>query len=139
MAELESRTAFAHSVFGADHLHGRPARLIKGSSSRIIYHDHAFATKYLKGATRSFDYDAFDEHFHRHGPLHKPTLVPPKTTFKVIDEDYANVESFLGQALRKNGTLYASDIAEALNMDYLKVREVVARMVKEGKLSVKRS
>jgi len=58
-------------------------------------------------------------------------------TFKLVNEDYSNVEYFLRKAFRKKQSLYASDVADALGMDYGEVREILARMIREGKLGVK--
>lgn len=57
--------------------------------------------------------------------------------FKFVHDDYSIVESFLIKTFKKRKILSASDIADALDMDYGDVREVLARMIKEGKLGVK--
>jgi predicted ArsR family transcriptional regulator len=57
--------------------------------------------------------------------------------FKFVTDDYMVVESFLQEAFKRKRSLSASDIADALEMDYEDVREALARMIKEGKLGVK--
>lgn len=55
----------------------------------------------------------------------------------VSDDDYSIVESFLIKTFKKKKLLSASAIADALGMDYGDLREVLARMIMEGKLGVK--
>ena len=57
--------------------------------------------------------------------------------FKFVDDDYGVIESFLQKAFRRKQSLSASDIADALEMDYGDVREALAHMIKEGKLGIK--
>lgn len=57
--------------------------------------------------------------------------------FKFVDDDYVIIESFLSKAFKHKQSLSASDIADALEMDYGDVREILARMIREGKLAVK--
>jgi len=55
----------------------------------------------------------------------------------VVDRDYSAVESYLRHAFKNKASLYASDVANALGLEYATVREVIARMIKEGKLMAK--
>ncbi len=55
----------------------------------------------------------------------------------MMSEDYSDVEHFLREAFRKRQSVYASDVADALGMDYSEVREILARMIREGQLGVK--
>lgn len=57
--------------------------------------------------------------------------------FKFMDDDYSAVETFLRKTFKTKRPISASDIADALGMDYGNVREVLARMIREGKLGVK--
>jgi hypothetical protein len=67
-----------------------------------------------------------------HGETGKPASI-----FKFVDDDYMAVELFLQKVFKKKKSLSASEIADALEMDYGDVREVLGRMIKEGKLAVK--
>ena len=57
--------------------------------------------------------------------------------FKFMDDNYLVIESFLRDQFKKKQSLSAASIANALAMDYGEVREVLAMMIKEGKLGVK--
>ena len=59
------------------------------------------------------------------------------SSFKMLDEDYSTVVSYLGQAFKRKASLHASDVADALGMDYGTVREIIAQLIDEGKLKVK--
>jgi predicted ArsR family transcriptional regulator len=57
--------------------------------------------------------------------------------YDVVDRDYSTVESYLRHAFKNRASLYASDVADALGLEYATVREIIARMIKEGKLTAK--
>ena len=65
----------------------------------------------------------------------KPQLNP--LGFQTLDEDYSTVECYLRQSFRSRPSIYVSDIADALSMDYGIVREIIAKMIREGKLTTK--
>jgi hypothetical protein len=69
-----------------------------------------------------------------HSPIDKGRR--SAAVFKFVD-DYGVIESFLQKAFKRKRSVFASDIADALEMDYGDVREALALMIKEGKLGIK--
>jgi hypothetical protein len=59
------------------------------------------------------------------------------SVFRFVNSDHFAIESFLRKAFAKKRSMSASEIADSLGMDYGEVREVLARMISEGKLGVK--
>jgi len=58
-------------------------------------------------------------------------------TFKLVADNYSVVHTFLQKTFKRRRSVSASDIADALGMDYADTREILARMIKEGKLGLK--
>jgi len=58
-------------------------------------------------------------------------------SFTMLDENYSTVLEYLGHAFKRRASLRASDVAEALGMDYGTVREIIAKLIDEGKLKAK--
>lgn len=137
MLQLETRSELAHGLLFPHEKHRVAVRFSKSSSARIEHREHIIGGRFFKNPPSYFEHSLFPHYFHGEQLLRKPEF--PGDTFGIVEEDYATVESFLRKAFKRNRTWYASDIAESLNMDYLKVREVIARMISEGKLSVNRS
>lgn len=57
--------------------------------------------------------------------------------YRLVDDDYFAVESFLSKSFKRKASISASDVADALRMEYGTVREIIAQMVDKGKLGVK--
>ncbi len=57
--------------------------------------------------------------------------------FDIVDEDYSAVESYLRRAFKNKASMYVSDVADALGLEYAIVREIIAQMIKQGKLKTK--
>jgi hypothetical protein len=136
---LEQPARFTHEMLFPHEKHRVTVRLSRGSPRRIEYHSHIIGTfpEHSKKPLPYFGNNIFPDFFHGERPFRNPAF--PEDIFNVVDEDYVTVESFLRKAFKRNRTWYASEVADALGMDYLQVREIIAHMISEGKLSVKRS
>jgi len=127
MRSTAVHAVFAHKYIGSHPHHPHPSRL--ASHPRTIP-----VTPHRPHLTDSLEND-YVQRILLHPLIRERRRSTP--VLKFIDDNYMVIESFLQESFRRKQSLSASDIADALDMDYGDVRETLARMIKEGKLGVK--